>query len=83
MNIITLTSQESRTISNDLNNEIHSNELIEIMENITKRCNSGFTNITYENKDFKSKTISKLKELGYQVNYGQHYNDKYIEVNWK
>ena len=53
------------------------------MEDITKRCNSGFTYITYEHKYFKEKTITKLKELGYKINYGSHYNDDYIEVNWR
>ena len=78
-----LTAQEARKIANDLNEDILSGELIEIMEDITKRCNSGFTHITYENKVFKEKTIAKLKELGYKINYGSHYNDEYIEVNWK
>lgn len=78
-----LTAQEARKIANDLNEDYISGELIEIMEDIMQRCNSGFTHITYENKVFKEKTIAKLKELGYKINYGRHYNDEYIEVNWK
>lgn len=77
-----LTAKEAREIVADLN-AADEHELVEIMEDITKRSNNGYVHITYENKDFKPKTIEKLKELGYKINYGRHYNDEYTEINWK
>lgn len=74
---------EARRIADDTKIELYNEELETIMKDIKEKSAAGLYHVTYENANFSRPTLSLIKNLCYKINYGRHYNDEYIEINWR
>ena len=82
---------ENLMCSSPINTEIniidaktkHIDEINMINDKINEATCSGKFYVTFENASFSQNTLNQLKNLGYKINNGRHYNDEYTEINWK
>lgn len=76
---------DAKTAKNNSENNLkvkHSNELKIIEEKIAEAIKLGKFSVTFENAYFSKETLDVIKQYGYSISYGRHYNDEYTEIKW-